>query len=163
MDKTLPLSVIICTYNRADLLGKTLESLTAQTLSRSEFEVIIVDDGSSDHTADTVRAFQDLLPLQYFRQGNAGLASARNHGIFSSRGEIALFLDDDDVATGSLLEEHMKSHRRYPGRNYAVLHHTAWSPDLTVTPLMHFITEVGCFLFSYPHIKNGDVLDYRNF
>ena len=163
MKKILPLSVIISTYNRAGLLAKTLESLIRQTLPRNEFEVVIIDDGSTDNTVETVQKFRDLLTLKYFYQKNAGLASARNHGIFAAIGEIVLFFDDDDVATETLLEEHLKTHRKYPGQNFAVLHRTTWDPELTVTPLMHFITDIGCFLFAYPYIKHGDVLHYEYF
>lgn len=162
MNKNLSLSVIICTYNRAGLLNKALGSLVSQTLAKDEFEVIIIDDGSSDNTSDVVEQFQERLPLKYFYQKNAGLASARNHGIFASQGKIVFFFDDDDFATETLLEEHLKTHHEYPEPNFAVLHHTQWSPELTVTHLMHFITEVGCFLFAYPYIKHGDVLDYKN-
>jgi glycosyltransferase involved in cell wall biosynthesis len=157
------LSVIICTYNRADLLKQALEALVGQTLSRDEFEVVVIDDGSSDNTAGVAASFSDILPLKYFHQNNAGLASARNHGIFTARGKILLFLDDDDIAAPNLLEEHVKTHRKYSGDNYAVLHHTAWDPKLSITPVMHFVTDIGCFLFAYPYIKHGDILDYRNF
>jgi glycosyltransferase involved in cell wall biosynthesis len=161
--KPLPLSVIVCTYNRADYLKQVLESLRGQTLPQAEFEIILIDDGSSDHTRETVEPFRSCLPLKYFYQRNAGLASAKNHGIFAAQGRIVLFLDDDDVTTPSLLEEHLKSHRIYPRDNYAVLHYTTWGPGLTVTPLMHFITEVGCFLFSYPRIEHGAILDFTYF
>lgn len=159
----LPLSVIICTYNRADLLKQVLESLRGQTLQQSEFEIVLIDDGSSDKTKQIAEPFQSCLPLKYFYQRNSGLASAKNHGIFAARGRILLFLDDDDITMPALLEEHMKTHGAYPQENYAVLHYTGWSPGLTVTPLMHFVTEIGCFLFSYPHIKDGDILDYTFF
>jgi glycosyltransferase involved in cell wall biosynthesis len=163
MREILPLSVIICTYNREVFLRRVLDSLACQTLSQDNFEIVIVDDGSSDNTREVVEHFISLLPLKYFYQHNAGLASAKNHGIYASRGKILLFLDDDDVAMPILLEEHHKTHGRYPEDNYAVLHYTAWAPDLAVTSLMHFITEVGGFLFSYPCIKNGDFLDYTYF
>lgn len=163
MQKTLPLSVIICTYNRAGFLRQVLESLRNQTMAQSEFEIILIDDGSSDDTRETVESFRSLLPLKYFFQRNAGLASAKNHGIFAAQGRVLLFLDDDDITMPSLLEEHMRTHRSYPQDNYAVLHYTAWGPGLMVAPLMHFITEVGCFLFNYPNIKHGDVLDFTYF
>jgi len=145
------------------MLKRTIESLVTQTLDRSEYEVVVIDDGSFDNTKDVVRVFSERLNMRYFYQRNTGLASARNHGIFAARGEIILFFDDDDVATQNLLEEHIKTHERYPDENYAVLHHTAWSPDIRVTPLMHFITEVGCFLFAYPYMKHGEILDYTRF
>lgn len=163
MLKKVSLSVIICTYNRSDYLRKVLESLKSQTLTQDKFEIVIIDDGSSDGTRDVAGEFSASLPIRYFYQRNAGLASAKNHGIYASLGGLLFFLDDDDIATPNLLEEHLKAHQEYPAENYAVLHYTAWAPSLTVTPLMHFITEVGCFLFSYPYIKHGDILDYTNF
>ena len=163
MHKDILLSVIICTYNRADFLKSVLDSITRQTLSKNEFEVVVIDDGSSDNTREVVESFASLLPIKYFYQKNAGLASAKNHGIYTSRGEILLFLDDDDITTPSLFDAHIKTHRKHPESHMAVLQHTTWSPDLVVTPLMHFITEVGCFLFSYPNIKHGEILDYTYF
>lgn len=163
LQKSLPLSVIICTYNRVDFLKQVLESLRSQTLPQSEFEIILIDDGSSDGTKAAAESFQSCLPLRYFYQRNSGLASAKNHGIFASQGNILLFLDDDDIAMPSLLEEHMKTHRAYPQDSCAVLHYTTWGPGLVVSPLMHFIAEVGCFLFNYPNIKHGDILDFTYF
>ncbi len=163
MRKTLSLSVIICTYNRAELLKQVLESLTSQTLSKDHFEIIIIDDGSSDNTRTITESFKHILPIKYFYQNNAGLASAKNHGIFAAQGKILLFLDDDDIATPTLLEEHLGTHRKYPDDYYAVLNYTKWAPHLTITPLMEFVTDIGWFLFSYPAIKHGDILDYTYF
>ena len=159
----LPLSVIICTYNRSELLKKTLQSLTRQTLDKNNFEVILIDDGSIDNTGDLVASFSNELPIKYFYQKNSGLASAKNHGIYASKGKILFFMDDDDIAMSDLLEEHVKTHEKYHEYNYAVLNHTMWVDDLFITPIMNYITEVGCFLFSYPYIKHGDILDYTYF
>jgi len=164
MYKTLmPLSVIICTYNRAGFLMQLLDSLTSQTLSKDDFEIIIIDDGSSDHTSYMANSFMSALPIKYFYQNHAGIASSRNHGIYTAKGEILLFIDDDDIATTTLIEEHIKTHRRYTGGNYAVLNYTTWASSIFVTLLMHFINEIGCFQFSYPYIKHGDILDYTYF
>jgi GT2 family glycosyltransferase len=157
------LSVVICTYNRALLLSKVLESLCAQTLDTRDFEVVIINDGSVDETKAVSESYASRLPLRYFYQRNAGLASGKNHGLFASRGDIVLFLDDDDIAAESLLEEHLKTHTNFPAEHYAVLGHTALGKDISGDPLMHFVTEVGCFLFSYPSLKHGDVLDYTYF
>lgn len=159
----LPLSVIICTFNRCGLLLRTLDSLVEQTLDQNEYEVVVIDDGSTDDTRNVVEGYANRLPLTYFYQQNSGLAASKNHGIYASRSKILFFMDDDDVALPTLLEEHLKSHKQYPNDNFGVLNYTCWSPDLTVSPLMHFITEEGCFLFSYPYIKHGDILDYTNF
>ena len=103
------------------------------------------------------------MRLHYTYQQNAGLASARNHGLFLTRAPLLLFLDDDDIAGPGLLAQHVRTHERYPGDNYAVLGYTALDAEIASDPLMQFITEVGCFLFSYPHIRNGQVLDWSYF
>jgi len=157
------LSVILCTYNRTSLLTKALESLVDQTLDQDAFEVVLIDDGSADETRKVVESFSDRLPLRYFYQENSGLASAKNHGACAAWGKILFFFDDDDIATPNLLEEHLKTHERYPEDNYAVLNYTGWAPDLQVTPLMKFATEVGFFLFYYPSLKDGDIVDYTYF
>ena len=159
----LQMSVIICTYNRATLLSMALESLTLQTLDKGSYEVIVIDDGSSDSTRQIVDSFVGKLPIKYFYQKNAGLAAAKNHGIYTSQGKILFFSDDDDIATPTLLEEHIETHQMYPQEHYAVLNYTTWGPDLLITPLMHFITEVQYFLFFYPNLKHGEILDYTYF
>jgi glycosyltransferase involved in cell wall biosynthesis len=157
------LSAVVCTYNRAELLAKMLESLCRQSLPREQFEIVVINDGSTDDTEGTVRSFEGKLPLRSLFQKNAGLAAAKNHGLFASRGDFVLFLDDDDVANETLLEEHVKTHREYPADQYAVLGHTRLSPEIAAKPLMYFVVEVGCFLFSYVSLKPGELLDYTYF
>jgi glycosyltransferase involved in cell wall biosynthesis/predicted O-methyltransferase YrrM len=157
------LSAVVCTYDRAGLLRRMLESLCAQTLGQEDFEIVVVDDGSTDDTGQVVESFRARLPIRYSRQRNAGLASARNHGLFLARGQLLLFLDDDDVADPGLLEAHVAAHRRYPAPEVGVLGYTRLDAPLAADPLMHFVTEVGCFLFSYPGLKGGDVLDFSYF
>ena len=156
-------SVLICTYNRAALLHDTLESLCCQTLPFTDFEVIVVDDGSVDATRETVKAFSSRLNLRYAYQRNAGLASARNHALFLSKGKIVVLLDDDDVAEPACLQQHMLTHQEYPQDNYAVLGYTRLAPAIADDPLMHFVTEIGNFLFSYGDLKAGQVCDFSYF
>jgi glycosyltransferase involved in cell wall biosynthesis len=157
------ISVVIPTFNRAELLGQSLRSFIRQTLHRRSFEIIVVDDGSSDSTREVVESFSTLLPVRYFYQRNAGIAAAKNHGLFAACGEIVLFFDDDDLATPNLLREHLRSHRRHPEDTLAVLHYTRWRPDLPVTPLMEFVTGEGGLLFSYPLLRHGQLLDFTFF
>lgn len=87
-------TVIIPTYNRARLLARALDSVVAQTFD--DFEVLVVDDGSTDDTEETVAAYADRR-IRYLRQPqNAGVAAARNRGLRESRGELIAFLDSDD-------------------------------------------------------------------
>lgn len=159
----LKISVALCTYNRAGLLRKVLESLCRQTLPQNEFEVVIVNDGSIDHTEETVMSFRDRLPLKYFFQKNSGLAAARNFGIEESLAPIIVFKDDDDLASPNLLKEHLLTHRKYPNDHYAVLGYTNLDSKIVDIPLMYFAANVGFYLFCYPLIKNGDVLDFNYF
>ncbi|MBY0445348.1 MAG: glycosyltransferase, partial [Burkholderiales bacterium] len=78
----LQISIVIPTYNRADLLRYTLESLVLQTLDKQLFEVIVVDDGGSDNSEEVVRAFAEQLNIKYFWQEDKGFRAgkARNIG-----------------------------------------------------------------------------------
>jgi glycosyltransferase involved in cell wall biosynthesis len=157
------LSALVCTYDRAELLRGTLESLCQQTLPQDQFEVVVVDDGSSDHTQQVVAAFEQRLPLVHSYQRNAGLASARNHALYLASGELALLVDDDDLAEPELLHRHLRAHRQHPAANVAVLGFTKLAPGIAGDPLMHFVTEVGGFLFSYPFLKRRKYLDFSHF
>jgi len=85
-------SVIIPTYNRADLLCIAIESVLAQTLN--DCEIIVVDDGSTDETMDVAASFSGRV--RFLAQPNQGPGSARNFGAHSAQGEYLVFLDSDD-------------------------------------------------------------------
>lgn len=87
------ISVIVPTYNSARFIGEALDSILAQTL-RPE-QIIVVDDGSTDNTADVVGRYKDRR-IQYIRQPHTGAASARNAGLDAARGAYIAFLDADD-------------------------------------------------------------------
>ena len=87
-------SVIICTYNRADLLPRAVNSVLAQTFT--DFELIIVDDYSTDNTQEVIGTFADPRILSLRQDENSGLPASRNTGIRLARGKYVAFLDDDD-------------------------------------------------------------------
>jgi glycosyltransferase involved in cell wall biosynthesis len=93
--------VVICTYNRADIVPQAVQSVLQQTFA--DFEVIVVDDGSSDDTAERIGAIGDAR-VRYLRCENGGLSKARNIGVAASRGRFVIFLDDDDRAMPRWLE-----------------------------------------------------------
>jgi len=157
------LSVVICTRDRAPLLIQTLASLAAQTLDRSAFEVIVVDDGSTDDTRIAASTFTALPGVRYAYQRHAGLASGKNHGLFLARGSLVLFQDDDDLASPTWLEEHVRAHEAHPEGSVAVLGYTRLDPSIADDPLMHFVTEKGGYLFAYPGIADGALLDFDYF
>jgi len=86
-------SIIIPTYNRAHLIGQSLDSVFSQTFQ--DFEIIVVDDGSTDHTEKVLARYKDRI--RYIKQDNAGVSAARNRGILASTGDFIGFLDSDDL------------------------------------------------------------------
>ena len=94
------LSVIIPNYNRADLIGETLDNVLAQT--RAPDEVIVVDDGSTDNSIEVSERYGDRITL--IRQANAGPGAARNRGLAAARGELIQFMDSDDLWSLGKLE-----------------------------------------------------------
>jgi len=87
-------SVVITTFNRQDILPRAIQSVLSQTFD--DFELIIVDDHSTDGTPDAIRRFDDSRLTYIRRSENGGLSRSRNAGIAASRGEYVAFLDDDD-------------------------------------------------------------------
>jgi glycosyltransferase involved in cell wall biosynthesis len=116
MSRPLKCSVIIPTYNRAPLLSHTLESLVRQSLPADEFEVLVVDDGSSDETSVMVEGFSTRLNLRYFFQEDEGwrTARARNVGIANAAADVCVFLDSGLLAHSGCLAAHVSSHEESP-------------------------------------------------
>jgi len=163
MSREIEASVVIPTHNRAPLLARVLESFTRQSAPRSAFEVIVVDDGSADDPEATSRAYADRLDTRYIRTEWAGSGAAKNAGIAAARGRLIVFADDDDIADRDLVAEHIRMHAAHTAREVGVLGYGRWDPELPVTELMHFVTEVGQFLSSYTTLRDGDVLGFQHF
>lgn len=100
-DKIL-FSIIIPTYNRAHLISKAIQSVLDQTYTH--WELVIVDDGSTDNTEEVVRKFNDQR-IRYFQKNHEERSVARNFGIEKSSGLNISFLDDDDYYLAEFLEE----------------------------------------------------------
>ncbi len=96
-------SVVIPTYNRAHLLPRAIQSVLRQSFA--EFELIVVDDHSTDDTPQVVRAFSDPRLVYVRREQNGGASATRNSGIRRSRGQYVAFLDDDDEYRPPFLAE----------------------------------------------------------
>lgn len=95
-------SIVMPTFNRARLIGESIESALRQSLQ--PYEIIVVDDGSSDGTMDVVQRFG--ARVTYLRQENAGKSAALNRGIAAARGDWLLVLDDDDLLPPDALQAH---------------------------------------------------------
>lgn len=104
------ISVIIPTYNRRDCLRNALESVVRQ--KNADFEVIVVDDGSSDGTGEMV--YRDYPEVRYVWQENAGPSAARNHGIRLAQADWLAFLDSDDIWLDGKLAAQLDYIREHP-------------------------------------------------
>lgn len=101
-------SVIICTFNRCELLQRTLELLGIQKLPPGKrFEIIVVDNNSTDATPQVVRQAERMVPVPivYLLEERAGLSRARNSGLHRASGEVIVFTDDDMIFSDSWLME----------------------------------------------------------
>lgn len=98
------ISAVICTHNRAAYLKKAIQSLVNQTLPKEQYEVIVVDNCSTDDTKAIVEGFEPFGNLRYIYEPTLGLSQARNTGWQNARGEHIAFLDDDAIACPGWLE-----------------------------------------------------------
>jgi glycosyltransferase involved in cell wall biosynthesis len=104
-------SVVIPTYNRRKILEKCLSALEQQRFSQKSsiagYEVILVDDGSTDHTVGWLEAQRDRFPhVRIYQQNHQGPAAARNLGVKMAKGETIVFIDSDLVVTETFLQSH---------------------------------------------------------
>jgi peptidoglycan/xylan/chitin deacetylase (PgdA/CDA1 family)/GT2 family glycosyltransferase len=108
------LSVLIATHNRAEVLVECLRALAAQSVDPEAFEVVVADDGSSDGTAARIATLELPFELRCLELEKQGKSAALNRAIEAARGGACLFIDDDIVASPSLVADHLEAHRREP-------------------------------------------------
>jgi GT2 family glycosyltransferase len=109
----LKISIVIATYNRVSTLARTLPSVLDQDFPADQREVIVVDDGSTDATAEYLRTAVPACRLAVIRRPHRGPAAARNAGIFAASGELVLLLDDDMLCGPSLVSGHVAANREH--------------------------------------------------
>jgi glycosyltransferase involved in cell wall biosynthesis len=111
------ISVIICSYNRARYIREALESLYSQDADKSTYEVIVVDNNSTDDTDEVCHTFlnnhQDLK-AQYLKEVQQGSSFARNRGADAAKGRIFVFMDDDAVAESDFISGYIKLFKEIP-------------------------------------------------
>lgn len=115
---TFKISLVICTYNRDKYLPEALESIKNQTLSRAQFQVLIIDNKSTDNTANISKKFitdNPLLNISYFFEANKGLSFARNRGISEADSSIISYIDDDVILPPEYLEIMISFFEKNPG------------------------------------------------
>jgi glycosyltransferase involved in cell wall biosynthesis/peptidoglycan/xylan/chitin deacetylase (PgdA/CDA1 family) len=107
----MKLSVVVPTYNRREvLISRTLPAIFNQDLPATEYEIVVVVDGSTDGTAQALRELPAPCPLRIIEQPNCGPSAARNNGIQAAKGDWVLFLDDEIICGAHLLRQHVEAH-----------------------------------------------------
>lgn len=146
-------SVIIPTYNRAYIIGRSIDSVLAQTYR--PIELIIVDDGSTDDTAEVVRRYGD--EVRYIHQHNAGVAAARNTGFAAARGEFIALLDSDDYWYPWKIELQIAFLQRHPDVGMV------WTDMKAVTNDGAPVAEayLRTFYKAYEHFRTEDIMTRR--
>jgi len=110
-------SIITPTYNRAYILGAAIESVIAQTNPR--WELIVVDDGSTDTTAELVKSYADPR-IRYFKQSNAGPCEARNLGVSHAKANWIAYIDSDNTLLPAYVDTMFKHFKAHPGALYGL-------------------------------------------
>jgi len=113
--KPEPISIIIPAYNASAFIEETIRSIFGQTYS--SWEMIIVDDGSTDNTASICEALNNPK-VKLIRQKNCGVAVARNNGLLHAKGEFVIFFDADDIMTPDFLAERITALKNDPAISY---------------------------------------------
>ncbi|GAJ17799.1 unnamed protein product, partial [marine sediment metagenome] len=104
-------SVVMPAYNGVDYITEAIESVLIQNYRN--FELVIINDGSTDNTEEVVLSFEDER-IRYFRQENRGLAATHNVGIKQSKGEFIIKLDCDDMMTPDFIAKHLQEFKKHP-------------------------------------------------
>ena len=157
------LAVVVPTYNRCDALQRCMEHLEAQY--RKDFEVILVDDGSTDSTEQWVSGYlgRTSLALRYFRQKNSGPAHARNFAVSVTDAPITLLIGDDIFPLPQFTALHMQLHEERPEESTVGLGLTVWATEgQQVTPFMRWLDTHG-MQFNYGELLAGTPPSWKHF
>ncbi len=139
---TPSLSVVVPSFNRKELIRKTLEGLFHQSCPKSHYEIVVIVDGSRDGTYEMLQSLPTEISLRPIFQENRGAGAALNRGILEARGEIILCLDDDILASNDLVLQHLSWHEKERGNSrIAVLGHHSFIPSPNQSPLRRFFEE----------------------
>jgi len=116
-------SVVVPTYNRRQLLTKCLNGLLDQTITQDDYEIIVVDDCSTDDTQrymeEMIRQVKNLIYVRH--EANKGRVAARNEGIWLAKSDIVIFLDNDNIPSRYFIETHLRYHKFYGDEHIAVV------------------------------------------
>lgn len=134
-------SVVISTYNRSDALEPTLQALADQDIPATEYEVLVVDDGSTDATQTVLSALAMPYRLRVFRlERNSGVSAGRNVGLRNAEGRFVIMLSDDLIVPSDFIREHVETLERYP--NVWLVGGFRQLEDLSSTPFGRYLDKL---------------------
>jgi len=161
-------SIVIPTYNRIDILKKTIAAIENQTYPKEDFELIVVNDGSKDSTQYFLEEYNKITKLnfRYFNIENSGPAAARNVGIKNALGRIIILIGDDILISSNFVENHLIFHSEWPQFSNACLGSIEWAKNIDMNPFLELITSKdGGQQFNFDLIsnQNPENIGYRFF
>lgn len=148
-------SVVMLTYKRADMLPKAIESILAQTYT--DFEFIILNDGSPDKTDEVVVVYDDPRIRYYKNAENKGIAYSRNRAVSLARGKYVMIMDDDDIS----LPERMRKQVEYLENHPETVVLAGQIKDLSRVPETH--NDIAANLIQYNNVGNANIMYRRKF
>jgi glycosyltransferase involved in cell wall biosynthesis len=161
-------SVVIPTFDRADLVAGTIDRIEHQTVSRESYDVLVIDNNSSDHTQSVLVQKAVRYPnLRLFSQRKRGAAATRNVGIREATGDIILFIDDDIQAEPNLIEAHLEYHAANP--NSSIIGSVASPWDTVTDPFLRYLRDraifnpysIACGPMDFSYYHTGNVSTHR--
>ncbi len=153
------ISVMLPTYKRPEALERTLAAMEKQSLEPACYEIIVVDDGSADHTEMVLAKFAEQT-CNRFRyivlKDNGGPARARNFGLAACRAEVVLIIGDDIEPDRFLVENHLNSHLQQPDDSHALLGYVSFPEEMEPTGFMQWLAAGGRkYFFNYQDLAPG--------
>ncbi|HIK55763.1 MAG TPA: glycosyltransferase family 2 protein [Synechococcales cyanobacterium M55_K2018_004] len=158
------ISVVMPAYNASAFLAEAIASVIHQTFT--DWELLIIDDGSTDETGAIATAFQQQdSRIRLLTQSNQGVSRARNQGIASARGELIAFLDSDDRWLPEALERHIQHFQNNPelGVSFARVRliERGGRPTSVITPIKHSPLEASDCLYENPTVTASNLVVRR--
>jgi glycosyltransferase involved in cell wall biosynthesis len=157
-------SVVMPTCNRREALARALEAWERQRPTELPFELVVVDDGSTDGTAALLEGHRcERFRLRAVCQDAAGPAAARNRALAMVEGELVLFTGDDIEPDPRLLAEHRAGHDEHGDPRVAIVGLIRWPDGADLTATMRHVDGVGAQQFTYHYFRDGAEYDFRHF
>lgn len=156
----MKLSVILTAYTNEKIISRSIEAIAAQTLPEDQYELVVIDDASTDTTYEVLQALSQKHTMVLLRnETNRGSAYSRNKAADQAKNELLVFIQDDIIVERDFLEKHLTAHTALDDEKAAVAGYTYWHPDLEKTPFMEYLDEGQQFDFArfntIPKDKHG--------